>query len=325
MLLHHLHKLAEEEHGFPLRDCAIAVPLSYDASQRQAVLDAAEIAGLKCQRLVLDGVAVAVDYAVTRRDLPTQSDRVVAFVDVGQSGIQVYLMKIRKASVELVAHGYELGVGGTVGNHSGQLICSSHMQTAARILRCLHALVLADTLTSPMGGCHLYFVFVKQACEKARRVLSANAEAQVTVDCLVGDTDVSASVTRTDFEALAQPLLERMDQCCREVVSHASLPSVDAVELVGGCSRMPSLIETLHRCFGVKPSRTINAEESVARGAAFVAALHSKTLRMVPLCVSNFCPFSLFLDILSALPHSSGYGTPSKRLFDPVGFGVSRC
>lgn len=54
MLLHHLHKLAEEEHGFPLRDCAIAVPLSYDASQRQAVLDAAEIAGLKCQRLVLD-------------------------------------------------------------------------------------------------------------------------------------------------------------------------------------------------------------------------------------------------------------------------------
>ena len=54
MLLQHLHATAEREHGAPLRDCAIAVPLSFDAEQRRAVLDAADVAGLKCERLVLD-------------------------------------------------------------------------------------------------------------------------------------------------------------------------------------------------------------------------------------------------------------------------------
>ena len=54
MLLHHLHATAEKEHGSPLPECAIAVPLSYGAVQRQAVLDAAAVAGFTCLQLVLD-------------------------------------------------------------------------------------------------------------------------------------------------------------------------------------------------------------------------------------------------------------------------------
>ena len=54
MLLHHLQTIAEREHGDAIPECVIAVPLSYDASQRQAVLDAAAVSGIRCSRLILD-------------------------------------------------------------------------------------------------------------------------------------------------------------------------------------------------------------------------------------------------------------------------------
>ena len=54
MLLHHLHVTAEREHGSALPECALAVPAHWGAAQRQAVLDAAEVAGTRCVRLISD-------------------------------------------------------------------------------------------------------------------------------------------------------------------------------------------------------------------------------------------------------------------------------
>ena len=54
MLLHHLHATAEREHGSALPECALAVPAHWGAAQRQAVLDAAEVAGTRCVRLISD-------------------------------------------------------------------------------------------------------------------------------------------------------------------------------------------------------------------------------------------------------------------------------
>ena len=61
MLLHHLRAIAEREHGQPLQECALAVPAHFGAAQRQAVLDAVEVAGLHCVRLISDGAAAALD------------------------------------------------------------------------------------------------------------------------------------------------------------------------------------------------------------------------------------------------------------------------
>ena len=126
-----------------------------------------------------------------------------------------------------------------------------------------------------------------QACEKARRVLSANAEAHLAIDCLVGETDVQATLRRPELEELAKPRLEQLGDACRSAIAAAGVEGVDAVEMVGGCSRMPSLVAALQDAFKVKPSRSLNADESVARGAAFVAAMGSASFKMVPLAVSE--------------------------------------
>ena len=84
-----------------------------------------------------------------------------------------------------------------------------------------------------------------QACEKLRRVLSANSEGTISLDCLVGDTDVHGSLGRADLEAMAAPLVEQAVGACQRAVEGAAQgkgkkrrkpPPLDAIELVGGAS-----------------------------------------------------------------------------------------
>lgn len=50
-----------------------------------------------------------------------------------------------------------------------------------------------------------------------KKVLSANAEATIHVECLMNDVDVSGSMTREVFEELIQPLIDRIKITCAKV------------------------------------------------------------------------------------------------------------
>jgi len=114
MLLHKLCCSAERELGSPPSECTIAVPLHFNAVRRQAVLDAAEIAGLHGTRLISEGAAVALDYALGRTDLPMDERHHVAFVDAGHSGVQVFVARFRRDSLQILSHACVLDVAGGV-------------------------------------------------------------------------------------------------------------------------------------------------------------------------------------------------------------------
>ncbi|EOD36466.1 hypothetical protein EMIHUDRAFT_77947, partial [Emiliania huxleyi CCMP1516] len=44
---------------------------------------------------------------------------------------------------------------------------------------------------------------LRAACEGLRRVLSANRDASFSLECLVGETDVSGCLTRAQLEEMA--------------------------------------------------------------------------------------------------------------------------
>ncbi|KAJ0647699.1 putative Heat shock protein 70 family [Helianthus annuus] len=52
---------------------------------------------------------------------------------------------------------------------------------------------------------------LRASCEKVKKVLSANAEAPLSIECLIGDTDLRGIVTREEFENLSSKLLERKE------------------------------------------------------------------------------------------------------------------
>ena len=52
-----------------------------------------------------------------------------------------------------------------------------------------------------------------------------------------------------------------------------------SVEVVGGSSRVPALVAIIKEVLGADPSRTMNAKECVARGAALNCAMLSPIFR----------------------------------------------
>lgn len=56
-----------------------------------------------------------------------------------------------------------------------------------------------------------------------KKVLSANAEASISVESIMNDVDVRGKMTRDDFEKMAQPLLSRVAQPLQTVWAPFSL------------------------------------------------------------------------------------------------------
>ena len=78
-----------EVDGSPVTDCVVSVPGYWTEQERYAMLDAAQIADVKCLRLLPDNTATALAYGIYKTDLPEDKPVIVAFVDVGYSAFQV--------------------------------------------------------------------------------------------------------------------------------------------------------------------------------------------------------------------------------------------
>ncbi|KAG8453059.1 hypothetical protein GDO86_004755, partial [Hymenochirus boettgeri] len=91
MLLSKLKETAEYNLKKPVTDCVISVPSFFTDAERRSVLDAAQIVGLNCLKLMNDMTAVALTYGIYKQDLPAPEEKpkIVVFVDMGHSSFQV--------------------------------------------------------------------------------------------------------------------------------------------------------------------------------------------------------------------------------------------
>jgi heat shock protein 4 len=81
-----------ETDGSPVSDCVIAIPAYFSMEERRAMLDASQIAGINCLRLMPETTATALAYGIYKTDLPEKDPVNVVFVDVGYSCLQVPLL-----------------------------------------------------------------------------------------------------------------------------------------------------------------------------------------------------------------------------------------
>jgi L1 cell adhesion molecule like protein len=100
------------------------------------------------------------------------------------------------------------------------------------------------------------------------------------VDALVDGTDFSMKLTRSRFEALCGDAFQRSMASVEHVLKDAgggdaNKVKVDDVVLVGGSTRIPFIQKLIKKRFDLEPSRSINADEAVAFGAAVQAAMLS--------------------------------------------------
>ena len=108
-------------------------------------------------------------------------------------------------------------------------------------------------------------------------------------------------LSRAEFEALIQPLIERTLQSCRQALADAGLePSaIDEVLLVGGSTRVPAVKAAVQACFGKTPNDSLNPDEVVALGAAVQADILAGNQKGMLLL--DVTPLSLGIETLGGL------------------------
>merc|ERR1712240_11511 len=117
---------------------------------------------------------------------------------------------------------------------------------------------------------------LRTACERAKRTLSASAQANIEIDSLFEGVDFYTSITRARFEELCSDLfkgtLEPVEKAMRDAKMDKS--SINDIVLVGGSTRIPKVQKLLQDFFNGKDlNKSINPDEAVAYGAAVQAAI----------------------------------------------------
>jgi len=252
-----------EKAGMMSKEIVIAVPSHFTNAEKQAYLDACEIAGIKCVRLIGEGTAQALTYGFFRKnDLDKEKPRKVAFVDFGHSKLCVTFASFLPGKMKIL------------GSHSDKNL-------GARQIDFLLADLLGgnfykkygcDPRTNPRARLRLL-----DAIEKMRKLLTGNKEADISCESLLEDEDLRQHFTRTELEELIGPFLERFNKCLQDSMAKAGIDvkELDFVELVGEATRIPICIEQIRTIFGKDPSRTMNSTDCISRGCALQAAMLS--------------------------------------------------
>uniref|UniRef100_A0A3B4X1F6 Uncharacterized protein n=1 Tax=Seriola lalandi dorsalis TaxID=1841481 RepID=A0A3B4X1F6_SERLL len=91
MLLTKLKETAESALKKPVADCVISVPSYFTDTERRSVMDAAQIAGLNCLRLMNETTAVTLAYGIYKQDLPTPEEKPRIHTDIEPTCCTYYL------------------------------------------------------------------------------------------------------------------------------------------------------------------------------------------------------------------------------------------
>lgn len=267
MLFAHLKEISEKNLEMPISDCVIGIPSYFTDMQRHAYLNAATIAGLKPLRLLHDCTATALSYGIYKSDFPSTGPTYVAFVDIGHCDTQVSIASFEAGHMKILSHTFDSSLGG----RDFDEVLFHHFAAQFREQYSIN-------VYSNVKAC----IRLRSACEKLKKVLSANAEAPLNIECLMDEKDVKGFIKREEFEKLASGLLERIIIPCNKALTDAGLTAdkMQSVELVGSGSRIPAIARLFASIFRREPKRTLNASECVARGCALQCAMLSPVFRV---------------------------------------------
>src|SRR5207253_2622562 len=141
--------------------------------------------------------------------------------------------------------------------------------------------------------------------EKAKIELSSTVQTEINLPFITADQTgpkhLTMTLTRAKLEELVSDLIDKTAGPCRAALKDAGLtaPNIDEVILVGGMTRMPKVVETVHTLFGREPHKGVNPDEVVAVGAAIQAGVLQGEVKDVLLL--DVTPLSLGLETLGGV------------------------
>lgn len=244
--------------GKPVSGAVITVPSFFDEIQRQAVRDAAKIAGFSYSKILTEPTAAALAYGYAQLDRQK-----IVIVDFGGGTLDVTVMNVDQGKFTVLASDGDLVLGG----HDFDRAIAEQW---AQEIREQHKV---NPLSDPVAMQRLM-----AEAEVAKKTLTTQQEVSISLPFLLQvdgkPVDFKKTFSFQEFEAATKGLVERMVQPCKRALEDAGLRAseMDDVILVGGMTRSPLIQDRITDLFERKPKSRVNPDEVVALGASLLAA-----------------------------------------------------
>ncbi|MGQ3050872.1 MAG: Hsp70 family protein [Roseateles sp.] len=264
---------AEAFLGEPVTEAVITVPAYFNEAQRRATRTAGEIAGLKVERLLNEPTAAGLAYGLQER--PEHSSFLV--FDLGGGTFDVSVLEYFDGVVEVRASAGDTRLGGEDFSRAIAQLFAKH----------------CDTLTAEERQAWFEGETWWRLAEQAKRDLGERDSVEITT--VWRERTLAATLSRADFEAASQELLQRLRRPIERALADAQLDTAGLAEviLVGGATRMPMVQKLVTRLFQRLPLRKLDPDLAIVMGAAVQAGLKARDAALDDVVLTDVMPYSL--------------------------------
>ena len=288
MILQKMKKTAEDYLGEEVKECVVTVPAYFNDVQRNATKNAAEIAGMKCLRIINEPTAAAIAYGIDKSD----KEMKVVVWDCGSGTHDVSILDFGSGVFEVLASDGDTHLGGSdFDERITDWLVDEFKKEEGQ-----------DLSKDPMALQRL-----KEASEKAKVELSSSVSTEINLPYITAvdgmPKHLVKTLTRAKFESLISDLVKRTIEPCKTALKAAGLTTkdIDEVILVGGSSRIPCLQKAVEDFFGKTPSHGVNPDEAVAIGASIQGAILNKEEGVGDIVLLDVTPLNLGIETMGGV------------------------
>ena len=275
-ILAELRQRAEEDLG-RIGGAVITVPAYFDDTQRQATKEAAKMAGIDVLRLINEPTAAALAYGLDQK-----KNGLFAVYDLGGGTFDITILHLDDGVFQVKSTGGDSQLGG------------DDMDRA-----------VAEALAEDLGLTHdeLHGALASRALITAAKALKHALTTAESVDHVFEEGSLlvgkRVQLTRSRFDAIIVPLLDRTGRACKRALRDAELKAdaLDGVILVGGSTRVPAVRRYVAQVFGREPLTDVDPDLAVALGAAIQADVLAGAGNMEEVLLLDVLPLSLGIEV----------------------------
>lgn len=285
MILSKIKTDAEAFLGEKVTEAVITVPAYFNDAQRQATKDAGKIAGLEVKRIINEPTAAALAYG-----LDSKKDEKIAVFDLGGGTFDVSVLELGDGVFEVRSTNGDTHLGGE--DFDNRIV--NHFLD---VFKQQEGVDLKNDKAAMQR--------LKDEAEKAKKELSSTPETEINLPFITADADgpkhFEYKLTRSKLEDLVKDLIDRLADPVNKALSDAGMSAsdIDEIVLVGGMTRMPSVVEKVKSIFGKDPLKGVNPDEVVALGAAIQGGVLQGDVKDVLLL--DVTPLSLGIETMGGV------------------------